>query len=134
MTSRTGRSGLEFALAVTALPLISSVTWSFPLVILILPIALLIRQALSGVMSRGQIRLLLGGWVCFSAAPAIHYLLIVYPLPHWFGPLDLIPLGLTRLMGEAFFIGMLIVFASVCVALRNERRLQTQDHSPALAA
>jgi len=134
MTSRTGRSGLEFALAVTALPLISSVTWSFPLVILILPIALLIRQALSGVMSRGQIRLLLGGWVCFSAAPAIHYLLIVYPLPHWFGPLDLIPLGVTRLMGEAFFIGMLIVFASVCVALRNERRLQTQDHSPALAA
>jgi hypothetical protein len=132
MTSRTGRSGLEFALAVTALPLISSVTWSFPLVILILPIALLIRQALSGVMSRGQIRLLLGGWVCFSAAPAIHYLLIVYPLPHWFGPLDLIPLGVTRLMGEAFFIGTLIVFASVWVALRNERR-QTAA-APALAA
>jgi hypothetical protein len=77
---------------------------------------------------------LLGGWVCFSAAPAIHYLLIVYPLPHWFGPLDLIPLGVTRLMGEAFFIGMLIVFASVCVALRNERRAEATVPAPAIAA
>src|SRR3989442_10731693 len=52
MTSRASRSGLEFALAVTALPLISSVPWSFPLVILILPIALLVRQAMRGRMSR----------------------------------------------------------------------------------
>jgi hypothetical protein len=134
MTSRATRSGLEFALAVTALPLISSVTWSFPLVILILPIALLVRQAVGGTMSRPQIRALLVAWVCFSAAPAIHYLLILHPLPHWTGLLDLIPQGITRLLGEAYFIGTLIVFASVWVALRNERRLQTQDHSPALAA
>jgi hypothetical protein len=134
MTSRAERSGLEFALAVTALPLISSVTWSFPLVILILPIALLVRQALSGLMSRRQIRLLLLAWVCFSALPAIHYLLIVYPLPHWTGPLDLIPMGITRLVGEAYFIGTLIVFASVCVALRNERRAEPAVAAPAVAA
>ena len=134
MTSRAVRSGLEFALAVTALPLISSVTWSFPLVILILPIALLVRQALSGWMSRGQIRLLLAGWVCFSALPAIHYMLIVYPLPHWTGPLDLIPLGITRLVGEAYFIGTLIVFASVCVALRNQRRNAATVPASAIAA
>ncbi len=132
ITSRASRSGLEFALAVTALPLISSVTWSFPLVILILPIVLLVRQALTGLMSRGQIRALLAAWVCFSAAPAIHYLLIVYPLPLWTGLLDLIPQGITRLFGEAYFIGTLIVFASVWVALRNERR-QTAAAS-ALAA
>jgi hypothetical protein len=132
MTSRASRSGLEFALAVTALPLISSVTWSFPLVILILPIALLVRHAVSGRMSRGQIRALLAAWVCFSAAPAIHYLLIVYPLPHWSGLLNVIPLGITRVVGEAYFIGTLIVFASVCIALRNERR-QTAAAS-ALAA
>src|SRR6266550_4469122 len=125
MTSRASRSGLEFALAVTALPLISSVTWSFPLVILILPIALLVRQALSGRMPRGQIRALLLAWICFSAAPAIHYLLIVYPLPHWTGLLDLIPQGITRLVSEAYFIGTVIAFASVWVALRNERRLTT---------
>jgi hypothetical protein len=134
MTSRASRSGLEFALAVTALPLISSVTWSFPLVILILPIALLVRHALRGRMSRGQIRALMAAWVCFSAAPAIHYLLIVYPLPHWPGPFDLIPLGVTRLVGEAYFIGMLIVFASVCIALRNARRTESAIPSPAIAA
>ena len=134
MTSRASRSGLEFALAVTALPLISSVTWSFPLVILILPIALLIRHALSGRMSRGQIRALLGAWICFSAAPAIHYLLIVYPLPHWTGLLDLIPQGITRLVGEAYLIGTLIVFASIAVALAKARRTESASTAPAIAA
>jgi hypothetical protein len=134
MTSRVSRSGLEFALAVTALPLISSVTWSFPLVILILPITLLIREALTGRMSRAQIRALLLAWVCFSAAPAIHYLLIVHPLPHWTGLLDLIPQGITRLLGEAYFIGTLIIFASICVALRNERRAEATLPAPAIAA
>ena len=134
MTSRVSRSGLEFALAVTALPLISSVTWSFPLVILILPIALLIRHVLSGQMSRGQIRALLLAWVCFSAAPAIHYLLIVYPLPHWVGQLDLIPQAITRLLGEAYVIGTMIVFATIVVALRKERRTQSTVPAPAIAA
>jgi hypothetical protein len=134
MTSRIARSGLEFALAVTALPLISSVTWSFPLVILILPITLLVRQALRGRMARGQIRALMVAWVCFSAAPAIHYLLILYPLPHWSGPLDVIPLGITRLVGEAYFIGTLIVFASIVVALRKERRAESAVPAPAIAA
>jgi len=134
MTSRVSRSGLEFALAVTALPLISSVTWSFPLVILILPIALLVRQVLSGQMSRGQIRALLLAWVCFSAAPAIHYLLIVYPLPHWTGLLDLIPQAITRLVGEAYVIGTVIVFASIVVALRRERRSESAVPAAAIAA
>jgi hypothetical protein len=114
--------------------LISSVTWSFPLVILILPIVLLVRQALSGLMSRWQIRALLAAWICFSAAPAVHYLLIVYPLPHLTGLLDLIPQGITRLFGEAYFIGTLIVFVSVCVALRNEHRAQATAPAPAIAA
>jgi hypothetical protein len=134
MTSRASRSGLEFALAVTALPLISSVTWSFPLVILILPIALLVRLAVTGRMSRGQIRALLAAWVCFSAAPAIHYLLIVYPLPHWTGLLDLIPQGITRVLGEAYFLGTLIVFASIAVALRKARRAESASALPAIAA
>ena len=134
MTSRVSRSGLEFALAVTALPLISSVTWSFPLVILILPIALLIRHVLSAQMSRGQIHALLLAWVCFSAAPAIHYLLIVYPLPHWVGQLDLIPQAITRLLGEAYVIGTVIIFATIVVALRKERRTQSTVPAPAIAA
>jgi hypothetical protein len=134
ITSRATRSGLEFALAVTALPLISSVTWSFPLVILILPIALLVRLAVTGKMSRPQIRALLAAWVCFSAAPAIHYLLILHPLPHWTGLLDLIPQGFTRLVGEAYVIGTLIVFASVWWALRNEHMVAPAVETSALAA
>jgi hypothetical protein len=122
-TSRPARAGLEFALAVSALPLISSVTWSFHLVVLILPIALLIRQAFTGAMSRLAGRFLLAAWLCFSVGPALHYLLIYHPLPQLPGILELLPLGLTRLFGEAYFIGTLIVFGSVWVALRNERQL-----------
>jgi hypothetical protein len=134
LTARATRSGLEFALAVTTLPLISSVTWSFPLVVLILPIALLIRQVSLGAMSRGQIRLLLTAWVCFSAAPAIHYLLIVHPLPHWTGALDLLPQGFTGLVGEAYFIGTVIVFGSLAIALRKQRRLESAGESKPVAA
>ena len=133
-TSRAARSGLEFALAVSALPLISSVTWSFHLVILILPIALLIRLAFSGALSRAAGRVLIAAWLCFSVLPAFHYLLIVHPLTHWPGVLDVMPMGLTRLTGEAYFIGTVIIFASVWVALRNERRTETADRIGALAA
>ena len=133
-TSRAARSGLEFALAVSALPLISSVTWSFHLVILILPIALLIRLAFTGALSRAAGRVLIAAWLCFSVLPAFHYLLIVHPLPHWPGVLDVMPMGLTRLTGEAYFIGTVIIFASVWVALRNEHRTETADRIGALAA
>ena len=121
-TSRVTRSGLEFALAVAALPLISSVTWSFHLVVLILPIALLIRRAFSGEMSRPAARVLLVAWLCFSVGPAIHYLVVFHPLPHLPGLLDIIPRGLTRLFGESYFLGTLIIFGSLWAAVRNHRR------------
>jgi hypothetical protein len=133
-TSRSTRSGLELALAVTTLPLISSVTWSFHLVILILPIALLIRQAFLGAMSRRAGRFLLAAWLCFSVGPALHYLLIYHPLPHLPGILDLLPLGVARLFAEAYFLGTVIIFASVWVALRNERRLEAAAAELATAA
>jgi hypothetical protein len=132
-TSRPARSGLEFALAVSTLPLISSVTWSFHLVMLILPIALLIRQAFTGAMSRRAGRFLLVAWLCFSVGPALHYLLIYRPLPHLPGILELFPMGVTRLVGEAYFIGTVIIVGSVWVALRNQRRLEAAGE-PALAA
>ncbi len=119
-TSRTSRSGLEFALAVTALPLISAITWGFHLVILVLPITLLIRQAYSGAVSRAAGRVLIVAWLCFSVAPAIHYLMIFHPLPHWPSVLDLIPQGIIVLFGDAYFIGTVLIFGSLWFALRSE--------------
>jgi len=133
-TSRPVRSGLEFALAVSTLPLISSVTWSFHLVVLILPIALLIRRAFRGALSRRAGRFLLVAWLCFSVGPALHYLLIYHPLPQLPGILELLPMVVTRLFGEAYFIGTLIIVASVWVALRNERRLEAAVGDLGLAA
>jgi hypothetical protein len=125
---------LEFALAVSTLPLISSVTWSFHLVVLILPIALLIRQAFTGAMSRTAGRFLLAAWLCFSVGPALHYLLIYHPLPHLPGILELLPMGVTRLFGEAYVLGTVIIVGSVWVALRNERRLESTAAELAPAA
>jgi len=133
-TSRASRTGLEFALAVSALPLVSSVTWSFHLVILILPIALLIRLAFTGAVSRVGGRVLMAAWLCFSVLPGLHYLLIVHPLPHWPGPLDLVSLGVARLAGEAYVIGTLIIFGSTWVALRNSRQAAAEAVRPAVAA
>src|SRR5205809_2304459 len=133
-TSRAARSGLEFALAVSALPLISSVTSSFHLVILILPIALLIRLAFSGALSRAAGRVLIAAWLCFSVLPGLHYLLIVHPLPHWPGALDLVAIAVTRLAGEAYFIGTLIIFGSMWVALSHERRPKANVESRTVVA
>jgi hypothetical protein len=85
-------------------------------------------------MSRRAGRFLLAAWLCFSVGPALHYLLIYHPLPQLPGILELLPMAVTRLLGEAYFIGTVIVFASVWVALRNERRLQAAAGEPALAA
>lgn len=133
-TSRASRSGLEFALAVTALPLISTVTWGFHLVILVLPIALLIRQAYSGTLSRAASRVLVVAWLCFSVAPAIHYLLIFHPLPQLPGVLDLIPLAVTVLIANAYFAGTMLLFGSLWFILRNERRAVAASEPRPLAA
>jgi hypothetical protein len=43
-------------------------------------------------------------------------------------------MGLTRLFGEAYFIGTVIIVVSVWVALRNERRLESRAGALAPAA
>lgn len=118
---RPGRSGLEFALAVAALPLISTVTWSFHLVVLIFPIILLIRAAIQNQAERGWIRLLLLAWLCFSVGPAAHYALIFAPLPVLSGWLEVVPQAVTRIAAESYLIGTLAIFAGVWLALRQER-------------
>jgi hypothetical protein len=133
-TSRPARSGLEFVLAISTLPLISSVTWSFHLVVLILPMALLIRQAFTGTISRRAGRFLLAAWLCFSIGPALHYLLIYHPLPPLPGILEILPIAVTRLFGEAYFIGTVIIVGSVWMALRNERRVESAAGELAPAA
>jgi Glycosyltransferase family 87 len=133
-TWRATRSGLEFALAVCALPLISSVSWSFHLVVLILPIALLVRQVFLQRLPRWQVRLLLAAWVCFSIGPALHYLWIVHPLPDWPGAAGTLRSVVTRLAGESYLIGTLVVFANAWLALRRERKALEPGKQRALAA
>jgi hypothetical protein len=132
--TRRSRPSLEFALAVAALPLVSSITWSFHLVVLVLPITLLIRQMFSGAVSRAGGRVLIASWICFSVLPAIHYLLIFHPLPHWPGMLDIVPLMLTHLASDAYFIGTLLIVGSLLVAVRPDHQVETATATPAIAA
>lgn len=129
-TRRRTRSALEFGLAVAALPLVSSVTWSFHLVLLILPIALLIRALCSGTLSRSFGRLLALGWLCFSVVPAVHYLLIVHPLPH----VPVLAAFMTWFLGQGYFFGTLIVVGALWLALRQDKTAMAQSHGLMVAA
>ena len=119
---RPVRSPLEFGLAMAALPLVSTVTWSFHLVILIFPIVLLVRGAFSPGARRLQGRLLLLAWLAFSVGPAAHYALFFIPLPALPGWLDALPRLAARLLAESYLIGTLLVFACTWIALRREQQ------------
>lgn len=123
---RGTRSAMEFGLAVAALPLISTVTWSFHLVILILPIVLLIRTIHEGSASRAQVRRLFAAWLFFSVGPAAHYALIFAPLPHWPGWLELLPGTLTWVAAQSYLIGTVLVFSCAWIAVRVENRVGAQ--------
>lgn len=110
-TRRQVRHGLEFALAVCALPLISTVTWSFPLVLLILPVALLLRRAFELRISRWQWRLLALTWLFFSVLPPFHYALVLHPL----GGAGVL---VTRVLDESLLIGTLLLFSLLWRAVR----------------
>jgi hypothetical protein len=127
-TRRATRTRLEFALAVCALPLISSVSWSFHLVLLLFPIALLLRHAFSHAsVSAVRRRVMLLAWGCFALAPVIHYGLIIDPLPS--SPAFMAALGavLTRLFDETYFLGTVIVFALLWVSVREVHRSERAD-------
>lgn len=110
---RQTRRALEFSLAVCALPLVSSVTWSFPLVLLVLPIALLIRDMSLRRRSGWERRALVLAWACFAVGPAFHYALIIHPLTGFLGDV------VTRLLDESLLSGTLLLFGLLWVAVRR---------------
>ena len=118
-TRRPVRRGLEFALAVCALPLISSVTWSFHLVLLLLPVALLVRHVFEGGCSQVQRRLLLAAWACFALAPLVHYALIIEPVSAS-GIAGAVLGTLNAFFDETYLIGTLIVFGVLWVEVRGQ--------------
>ena len=118
---RPARRGLEFALAVCALPLLSSVTWSFHLVLLLFPIALLVREQVEGRTSAWERRLLLGAWACFALAPLVHYGLIIDPVvASGAGRMLLGALG--ALFDETYFLGTVILLGVLWVQVRREAK------------
>lgn len=124
------RSGLEFGLAVCALPLVSSVTWGFHLVILLLPIALLVHHHFRvAALPRPRVRLLLLAWFCFSAGPAVHYALVVHPLPP-----GLLWATVTRLMAESYLIGTLLLFGTTWWTVRRAASSAIETAAAPMAA
>jgi hypothetical protein len=120
------RSGLEFALAVCALPLLSSVTWSFHLVLLILPITLVVRHLFLGGWSRLQRRLLLVAWGCFALAPLVHYALIIQPISAP-GIASLLIGAIKALFDETYLLGTLILFGLLWLEVRRSRKSDSLD-------
>lgn len=128
-TRQRRRPGLEFGLAVAALPLVSSVTWGFHLVLLLLPIALLLHHHFRvAPLPRGRVRLLLLAWLCFSVLPGVHYLLVFRPLPPGLWTL------VTRVVAESYLLGTLLLFAVIWQTVRQAARTQADQVVAAAAA
>jgi hypothetical protein len=129
-TRRRERPALEFGLAVAALPLVSSVTWGFHLVLLLLPIALLLHHHFRvAPLSRWRVRLLLLAWLCFSVFPGVHYLLVFRPLsPGLWTTL------VTRVIAESYLLGTLLLFAVLWQTVREAARAQAEPAAAAEAA
>ncbi len=120
-TRRGPRTDLNFGLAVTALPLVSSVTWSFHLILLLLPIALLVRHVFAaGQTGTGRLAALALAWGCLALAPPMHFAIVLHPLPNGSGLLDLGVRALTRILGEAQLAGTVILFGVLWRILRGE--------------
>ena len=130
---RESRTGLEFALAVCALPLISSVTWSFHLVLLLFPIALVVRHQFQSGWSRMQQRLLLGAWACFALAPLVHYALIIDPIPAK-GIAGALVGALGAVFDETYVIGTVILFGVLWVEVRRQAKAAAPARHEATAA
>lgn len=114
------RTGLEFGLAVAALPLVSSLTWSFHLVLLLLPVTLLLHHHFRvSALPRRRVRALLLAWLCFSGLPGLHYVLVVHPLAS-----SLWGTVVTRLLAESYLIGTLLLFAAIWQTVREAARAQ----------
>ena len=114
------RTSLEFGLAVAALPLVSSLTWSFHLVLLLLPIALLVHhQFRVAALPRWWVRVLLLAWLCFSVLPGVHYLLLIHPLQP-----SLAASIITRVAAESYLLGTLLLFAGMWQTVRAAARRQ----------
>ncbi|HYM49751.1 MAG TPA: glycosyltransferase family 87 protein [Candidatus Limnocylindrales bacterium] len=133
-TRRTTRVGLEFGLAVCALPLLSTVTWSFHLVLLLFPIALLIREVVRGTVTRGQRRLLLVAWGCFALAPLVHYALILDPITVSPGPAQALLSAVSTVFADAYFVGTCLLFGVLWVTVKRLHRAEASAAVESLAA
>ncbi len=116
------RSGLEFGLAVAALPLVSTLTWSFHLVLLLLPIALLVHHHFRvSALPRWRIRLLLLAWICFAVLPGVHYMLVFHPLsPGLWGTI------VTRVVAESYLLGALLLFGAIWQTVRDSAGVRVE--------
>ncbi len=108
--ARDRRRALEYSLAVVTVPLVASVTWGLHLVLVLLPLAVLLRCLVAeGGLTRSRAVLLLGVIACFSVLRGAYYTAIVYSLAT---PTATVPLVLVavRLASESYFIGLLLLW------------------------
>jgi hypothetical protein len=117
--ARARRPALEFGLVVAALPLLSTVSWSFQLVILIFPIALAVREVMSGRVSTLERQLLVVAWICFALAPLVHYSLILYSTPQ--SGIGAVLAGIAKwLFDDTYVAGDLLLFGVLWKLARAE--------------
>ncbi len=116
------RRALEYGLAVFTVPLVASITWGLHLVLMLLPIAILLRYLFAeNRWTPKRTLVLVGALACFSVVRGGYYTLLGQP---WLAQAGGAWQAVVRLTGESYLAGLLLFWGLTFLLLREANALQ----------
>jgi hypothetical protein len=101
------RRALEYGLALLTVPLVASISWGLHLVLVLLPIAILLRYLVADrAFTRPRLVALIVALACFSVVRGAFYMATLHPFPGT-------PQIAMRLASESYVVGLLLLWLLV---------------------
>ncbi len=121
---RRRRRALEYALALLTVPLIASISWGLHLVLILLPIAIILRYMVAeSYLTPVRVGIFAGALACFSVIRGAYYTFLLHPASAagWAG---LLMQSAVRIVSESYLLGLLLLWLLAFSLLRRaDRRL-----------
>jgi hypothetical protein len=123
-SARYRRRALEYGLAVLTVPLVASISWGLHLVLVLLPIAILLRYLVADrAFTRPRLVALIVALACFSVVRGAFYMAILHPFPGT-------PQIAMRLASESYVVGLLLLWLLVFRVLRSADAVAARESRP----
>jgi alpha-1,2-mannosyltransferase len=127
-SARHRRRALEYGLALLTVPLVASISWGLHLVLVLLPIAILLRYLVAErALTRLRLVALIVALACFSLVRGAFYMTILHPFP---GTPPL-PLQIAmRVASESYVVGLLLLWLLAFHVLRRADAVAVKQSRP----